>query len=328
MAPTRVIIDTDPGIDDALALILALASPELSVEAITTVAGNVEVGQAARNACLILDVIDPHPRPPVAAGAGRPLKRVLHTAHDYHGKDGLGELARFKDRDGRPRYPEPQRRLAPQDASALIAERVGSAPGEIVLICIGPLTNLATAILAAPDKMAKVKQIVIMGGAIAVPGNVTPCAEFNLYVDPDAAEVVFTSGLPITLVPLDVTQQVILTQEQIDASVRPIGNRVAQFVCDSTQRLLRHEQERTPLAAIPLHDPLAVGIVIDDSLVRRRPFHLEVETAAGPSRGTTIADRRSIKEGWKKPPNIEVCVEVDPGRFVDLFLDRVCRQLS
>jgi len=328
MAPTRVIIDTDPGIDDALALILALASPELSVEAITTVAGNVEVGQAARNACLILDVIDPHTRPAVAVGAGRPLKRALHTAHDYHGEDGLGGLSGFRTSGGLPRYPEPKRSVTRQDAPAVIAELIGSAPGEIVLICIGPLTNLATAILAAPAKMVKVKKIVIMGGAIAVPGNVTPCAEFNMYVDPDAAEVAFTSGLPITLVPLDVTQQVILTQEQIDASVRPIGNRVAQFVCDSTQRLLRHEQERTALAAIPLHDPLAVGIVVDNSLVRRRPFHLEVETAAGPSRGSTIADRRSIKEGWKKPPNIQVCVEVDPGRFVDLFLERVCRQLS
>ncbi len=152
MTATRVIIDTDPGIDDALALILAFASPELSVEAITTVAGNVEVEQAARNACAILDLIDPHPRPPVAVGAGHPLRKGLHTDLHYHGEDGLGELARFKDREGRPRYPEPQRRLAPQDAPALIADLISSAPGEIVLICIGPLTNLALAIRAAPTK--------------------------------------------------------------------------------------------------------------------------------------------------------------------------------
>ena len=328
MIPKRVIIDTDPGIDDALALILALASPELSVEAITTVAGNVEIRQTARNAGLILDVINPRPRPSVAAGAGRPLKKPLHTAHGYHGKDGLGELSRFRDGEGRPRYAESRRRLAPQDAAVLIAELIGSAPGEIVLICIGPLTNLATAILAAPRKMAQVKEIVIMGGAITVPGNVTPCAEFNIYVDPDAAEVAFSSGLPITLVPLDVTQQVILTQAQIEASVRPIGNRVTQFICDSTDRALASARVREGCAAIPLHDPLAVGIVIDHSLVRRRPFHVEVETAAGPSRGRTIADRRHIRAGGNKPPNLQVCVEVDARRFVDLFLERACRWWS
>jgi len=328
MTATRVIIDTDPGIDDALALILAFASPELSVEAITTVAGNVEVEQAARNACAVLDLIDPHPRPPVAVGAGHPLRKGLRTDLHYHGEDGLGELARFKDREGRPRYPEPQRRLAPQDAPALIADLVSSAPGEIVLICIGPLTNLALAIRAAPTKLAGVKEIVIMGGAIEVPGNVTPGAEFNIHVDPHAAEIAFTSGLPITLLPLDVTQQVILTRGQIEAVVRPIGNRVTQFVCDSTERLFGHERERTGLAGIPLHDPLAVGVVLDQSLVTRRPFHVEVETAGGPAQGVTIADRRRIEEEWKRPPNLQVCMEVDAGRFVGLFLERVCRQLS
>ena len=328
MTPKRVIIDTDPGIDDALALILAFASPELSVEAITTVAGNVEVELATRNACVVLDLIDPHPRPPVAVGAGHPLKKALHTAHHYHGEDGLGELLRFKTSGGRPRYPEPRQLPVRQDAPTLIADLISSAPDEIVLICIGPLTNLARAILSAPTKMARVKEIVVMGGAIEVPGNVTPMAEFNIFVDPHAAEVAFTSGLPITLVPLDVTEQVVLTQEQIEAVVRPIWNRVTQFVCDSTERLFRCMPERTGCAGIPLHDPLAVGVVLDPSLVMRWPFHVEVETAEGPTQGVTTADRGQIKEVWKKPSPLQVCTSVGAGRFVGLFLERVCRQWS
>ncbi len=325
MPPTRVIIDTDPGIDDALALVLAFASPELVVEAITTVAGNVPVAQAARNACLLLEVVDPHPRPPVATGAAQPLSKPLRTAQDYHGEDGLGELSHFKTGEGIYRYPEPQQLPAPQPAPALIAEIIGSAPGEIVLICLGPLTNLAMAIQAAPTQMAKVKEIVIMGGAIQVPGNATPGAEFNLYTDPDAAKLVFTSGLPITLIPLDVTQRAMLTAELIDAVVRHIDSRVTQFVRDTTARLFGIERGRTGYAAIPLHDPLAVGVAIDRSLVSSRPLHVEVETGDGPAQGMTIADRRPIKEEWKKPPNLQVCMEVDAGRFMALFLERICR---
>lgn len=328
MPTTRVIIDTDPGIDDALALILAFASPEVSVEAITTVAGNVSVSQATRNVCLLLDVVDSHPRPPVAKGAARPLTRPLRTAQRYHGEDGLGELFRFKTEAGESRYPDPRQHLAPQPAPALIIEQISAAPGEIVLICIGPLTNLATAIQTAPAEMAKVKEIFIMGGAIQAPGNVTPVAEFNMHTDPEAAGLVFASGLPITLVPLDVTQRVLLTAELIDALVRHVGGRVTQFVHDATERLFRIEQDRTGRAATPLHDPLAIGAVIDPSLVTRRPFYVQVETGAGPAQGMTIADRRQMLEKEKQPPNLQVCMEVDAGRFVAIFLERICRTLT
>ena len=325
MPPTRVIIDTDSGIDDALALVLAFASPELVIEAITTVAGNVPVAQAARNACLLLEMVDPHPRPPVAVGAAHPLRKPLLTAQDYHGEDGLGELSRFKTEGGMPRYPEPQQLPIPHPAPALIAEIVSSTPGEIVLICLGPLTNLAMAILAAPTEMAKIKEIVIMGGAIQVPGNVTPGAEFNLYTDPEAAKLVFTSGLPIALIPLDITERALLTAELIDAVVRHIDSRVTQFVRDTTERLFGVEQGRTGHTAIPLHDPLTVGVAIDRSLVSSRSLHVEVETGDGPTQGMTIADRRPIKEEWKKPPNLQVCMEVDAGRFLALFLERICQ---
>jgi inosine-uridine nucleoside N-ribohydrolase len=325
MSPTRVIIDTDPGIDDALALILAFASPELKIEAITTVAGNVPVTQATRNACLLLEVMDPHPRPPVASGAAHPMTRPLRTAQDFHGEDGLGELSRFKTEEGTPRYPEPQQLLVTQSAPALIADLISAVPKELVLICLGPLTNLANAIQAAPAAMTGVKEIIVMGGAIEAPGNVTPGAEFNLYVDPDAAGLVFASGLPMTLVPLDVTERVLLMPELIDAVVRRIGSRVTQFVCDTTERLFRVEQGRTGRAATPLHDPLAVGVAIDPSLVTRRPLHVEVETGNGPARGMTIADRRQIREDWKQPPNLQVCTDVDAGRFMALFLERICR---
>lgn len=325
MSPTRVIIDTDPGIDDALALILAFASPELKVEAITTVAGNVPVIQAARNTCRILDLLEPDLRPPVAAGADAPLKKPLRTAQDYHGEDGLGELSRFKKSDGSLRYADPKSSLARQGALTLIADTIASAPGEITLICLGPLTNLAMAILSSPVEMAKVKEIIVMGGAIQVPGNVTPVSEFNIYVDPHAAAIALTSGLPITLVPLDVTERVMLTEEMVDVIIRRLNNPVTQFVHDITERLLRFERERRGRAAIPLHDPLAVGAVIDRSLVTRRPFHVEVETGEGPAQGITIADRRQIKEELKQAPNLQVCMEVNAGRFMALFLERICR---
>lgn len=325
MPKTRVIIDTDPGIDDALALIFAFASPELSVEAITTVAGNVAVSQATRNACLLLDLVDPHPRPPMAKGAAQPLIRPLRTGERYHGTDGLGELSRFTVEAGVLRYPEPQQHLASQFAPTLMAELISAAPGEIVLICIGPLTNLAMAIQAAPTKMAKVKEIVVMGGAIHAPGNITPGAEFNLYTDPEAAKVVFTSGLPITLVPLDVTQRVLLRVELLEAVARHVGSRITQFIRDATERMFGIEQEQTGFAVIPLHDPLAVGAIIDPSLVIRRLFHVEMETGEGPAQGMTIADRRQIKDKWKRPPNLQVCTEVDAGRFIALFLERICR---
>ena len=167
-----------------------------------------------------------------------------------------------------------------------------------------------------------------MGGAIEAPGNVTAGAEFNIYVDPHAAEVVLTSGLPITLVPLDVTERVILTPERVEAVVRPIGNRVTQFVCDSTEALFGYMDEQMGCAGIPLHDPLAVGVVLDRSLVMRLPLHLEVETADGPGRGVTIAEGGSAEEGLGRPPNLQVCMGVDAVRFVALFLERICRRLS
>lgn len=325
MSPTRVIIDTDPGIDDALALILAFASPELKVEAITTVAGNVPVIQAARNTCRILDLLEPDLRPPVAVGADAPLKKLLRTAQDYHGEDGLGELSRFKKSDGSLRYADSKSSLARQGALTLIADTIASAPGEITLICLGPLTNLAMAILSSPVEMAKVKEIIVMGGAIQVPGNVTPVSEFNIYVDPHAAATALTSDLPITLIPLDVTERVMLTEEMVDVIIRRLNNPVTQFVHDITEQLFRLERERRGRAAIPLHDPLAVGAVIDRSLVTRRPFHVEVETGEGPAQGITIADRRQIKEELKQAPNLQVCMEVNAGRFMALFLERICR---
>lgn len=224
-----------------------------------------------------------------------------------------------------PRYPEPQQPLATQSAPALIIELISSAPGEITLICLGPLTNLAMAILSSPIEMAKVKEIIVMGGAIQVPGNVTSVSEFNIYVDPHAAALAFTSGLPITLVPLDVTERVMLTEEMIDEVIRRLDNPVTQFVRDITERPLRLEREQRGRAAIPLHDPLAVGVVIDRSLVACRPLHIEVKTGEGPAQGMTIADRRQVGEDWKQAPNLQVCMEVDAGRFMTLFLERVCR---
>src|SRR6185437_15919771 len=190
----RIILDTDPGIDDALALVLALDSPEVQLEAITTVHGNVPVEMTTRNALGLLEVAG-RSDVPVARGSAQPLVRAPVDAKYVHGPTGLGTLA----------LPEPQTSVVTQSAADLIIERVQAAPGEVTLVPIGPLTNLALALRREPAIASQVREVVIMGGALRVPGNVTPAAEFNIYADPHAAQVVFKAGWPIRLVALDVT---------------------------------------------------------------------------------------------------------------------------
>src|SRR5688572_29731692 len=211
----RLLIDSDPGIDDALALVLALSSPEAEVIGISTVAGNVSVDQATTNVLRILAAADPPSPPPVARGAAAPLTRVLVTAGHVHGDDGLGNLDRFVEPDGRPRYPRPDAVIEMRDAPDLILELADRLREELVVVALGPLTNLAVALRRGRHALSRVGRIVEMGGALAVPGNVTPGAEFNFYVDPEAAAAVFEAGLPIDLVPLDVTNQVVLSQVEL-----------------------------------------------------------------------------------------------------------------
>ncbi len=321
---TPMLIDTDPGIDDALAMLLALSSPEISVEAITTVAGNVTVELGTANVFRILDIVRPARRPRVARGAAAPLKRPLVTAAHVHGEDGLGNLHRLLEPDGRPRYPGPTVGLEMLGAADLILETAERYPGRLVIVALGPLTNLALALERDAARLRLAERIVVMGGAVAVPGNVTPAAEFNLYVDPEAAAAVFNAGLPIELIPLDVTRQVLLTRAALGEALGRVPGRRARFVEDFSTfgfDFADAHGER----GIVLHDPLAMAVAVEPGLVGFEPFHVDVECEGAITRGMTVADRREIPAHRRKAPNCRAALRVDVERSLQFFLERVCR---
>jgi inosine-uridine nucleoside N-ribohydrolase len=318
---TPVLIDTDPGIDDALAMLLALASPEISVEAITTVAGNVSAETGTRNVIRLLDVAKPARRPLVAQGAAAPLERTLVTAVHVHGQDGLGNLDQFRDADGRPRYPDLPVNLEMRDGADLILDMAEGFAGRLVIVALGPLTNIALALARDPRRLRRAARIVVMGGAVAVPGNVTPAAEFNIYVDPEAAASVFDAGLPIELVPLDVTHQVLLTRGELHEALARGAGRTARFIEDFTLHAFADSREE---GGIFLHDPLAMAVAVDPGLVGLTSLHVAVECEGVLTRGMTVADRRDIPAHRKKAPTCRAAVSVDRPRFLRLFLERLC----
>lgn len=319
----RVIIDTDPGIDDALALLLALQTPDLEVAAITTVSGNVPVDRATRNVMTILSLLPEKQCLPVAEGAAKPMKKAPVYATHVHGEDGLGGLERFRSEDGSPRYQPLDRVLSKRDAADEILHQIAVSSEPVTVIPIGPLTNIAAAIERDKTAMAKAKGIVLMGGAIGVSGNVTPAAEFNIFVDPHAAKIVFDAGIPLTIIGLDVTQQVALHKERLEKAIAPQGTVISQFICDCTSEYFNFAQKLLGESRLLLHDPLAIGAVIDPTLVATELLHVAVETAGEVTEGMTLADRRPFKSDWKKPPNAEVCLGVDGDRFVSFFIENV-----
>jgi purine nucleosidase/pyrimidine-specific ribonucleoside hydrolase len=322
--PVPWLIDTDPGIDDALALLLAFASPEVSVEAITSVAGNVPVELTTANVHRILSVGAPGPRTRVARGSAAPLRGPLVTADEVHGDDGLGGISLLREADGRPRYPAPPPAAAGAiDGPDLILDMAGRFAGELVIVALGPLTNLAVALERDARQLGRVARVVVMGGAVAVPGNVTPSAEFNFHVDPEAAAVVFRSGLPLEIVPLDATEQVRLRRADLAAALSRGRAPVARFIDDFTGHLFAFGDRRGH-EGFALHDPLAVGVALDPSLVELVPYHVDVEDEGRVTRGASIADRRRRPPEDKTPPNCRVAMSVHAARFVELFLARVC----
>jgi len=295
-------------VDDALALILAFHSPELDVKAVTGVNGNVSLEQVFENIKKVLSLIQPKNKPLIAKGANQPLKGKPVYAHSVHGQDGLGgaKIGREGGKEWWQFYPEP--------ADNLITKTARQHPDEMTLIAVGPLTNLALAIQRDLDAMRKLKEIVIMGGAVRTGGNITPHAEFNIFSDPVAARIVFDSALPITLVPLDVTHQVSLTSQGMEQRVTPFRNSFSKFAIEATgYDLSRHQFRNKEL--IHLHDPLAVGVVIDPELVTKEKLSIGVETREGQYYGRTSETRER--------PNIEVCLEVNAKKFLDLFLSRL-----
>jgi len=300
-----LLIDTDPGIDDALALLLALASPDCSVEAITTVAGNVEVPLCTRNAKRVVAVAAPLRSPCIVEGAATPLARPLRTAVHYHGADGLGGALP-------PEAPSPP--PAPGSAARTLVQMARRMGQMLTVVAIGPLTNLALALELDAPALAGIGRLVVMGGAVEVPGNVTPTAEFNMYVDPEAADRVVAADLPLELIPLDVTQRVILRQPALEAALRSAPSGLADFVSTVTRFAFRVEAvSGTP--GITLHDPLAVGVALDPSFVTFERVRLEIG-AGGETRRCP------------GPPNCRVAVAVEAERFVPWFLERLCRASS
>jgi inosine-uridine nucleoside N-ribohydrolase len=309
MERRRVVLDVDTGVDDALAIMLALRSPELEVLGITTVGGNVPVSQCTTNTLLVLEMLDA-PEIPVVAGAAVPLSRKPFTAAEVHGPDGLGGVTR--------RYPIPTRR-ARQGAADFLLEMVGRNPGRLTLIATGPLTNLATAIQRDGGAMRGVQGVTVMGGAIRVPGNVAPTTEFNFAVDPEAAAIVLAAGLHLTLVPLDVTEQIILTREAVEGAGE---GRLQGFIREMTAETMVFHRDVEGFDGMFLHDPLAVGTVVDSSLVSGRAMPVQVERRGELTAGMAVAD---LRRRSRAKPTATVCQNVDVARFMQFFIRRVLR---
>jgi purine nucleosidase len=310
MKARPVILDVDTGVDDALAIILAIRSHELDLQGILTVSGNVHLSQTTANTLTVLDALDA-PSVPVVAGAAAPLARPGITASDVHGGDGLGGVAG--------RFPA-SRRPVTRDAVGFLLEAIHRLPGELTLIATGPLTNIALAIEKDAHAMRQLQALIVMGGAVRVPGNVGPVSEFNFAVDPEAAAIVLGAGLPLTLVPLDVTERVLLTRRLLDA-VNPSGD-VLAFVRVITAATMAFHRARGDEEGIFLHDPLAVGVTLDPSLVRQEPMALAVETRGDLTAGMVVAD---LRRGHRSNPTANVCVEVKTEHFLNLFEQRVLK---
>lgn len=307
-----ILIDTDAGVDDALALILAFRSPELSVKAITTVAGNVEVKKCTRNVYRILDLLQVKDRPVVAEGARRPLRAPLLIASEVHGKDGLGGVSANL---------PPVGKINPGKAVETILQFCRRYGKRLTIVTVGPLTNVALALKADRQTVLRAGRIISMGGAFHVPGNTGPVAEFNYYVDPDAAHAVLTSGVPVTVIPLDVTHQVVVMRSEMEYRARRRASTVAQTILDMTRDYMLYHRETQGFNGGYLHDPLAVGVAVDSTLVRTRKVHVDVEAAGSYTRGMTVADFRTRIPRSQR--TVDVALKVDRDRFLRLFHGRL-----
>jgi purine nucleosidase len=311
MSARKIIIDTDPGQDDAVAILLALASPELDVLGITAVAGNVPLPLTEKNARIVCELAG-RADMKVFAGCDAPLKRKLVTAEHVHGKTGL---------DG-PVMPDPQMALQPEHGVDFIIETLRAEPSGSVTLCpLGPLTNIASAFEKAPDIVARVAQIVLMGGAYFQVGNITPAAEFNIYVDPEAADIVFKSGADIVVMPLDVTHKALTTRPRVEA-FRALGTKPGQMVAEWTDFFERFDKEKYGSEGAPLHDPCVIAYLIDPDLFQGRRVNVEIETASELTLGMTVADWWGVTE---RAPNALFMGDLDADGFFALLSERLAR---
>lgn len=310
MSPRKIIIDTDPGQDDAVAILLAFASPgDIEVLGITAVAGNVPLHLTEKNARIVCELAG-KPDTRVFAGCSAPMLQPLVTAEHVHGKTGL---------DG-PQLDDPTMPLESQHAVDFIIETLRNEPSGTVTLCpLGPLTNIAMAFRKAPDIVERVQEIVLMGGAYFEVGNITPAAEFNIYVDPEAASVVFSCGRPITVMPLDVTHKALTTRARIDR-FRAMGTKVGDMVAAWTDFFERFDMEKYGSEGAPLHDPCVIAYLIAPQLFTGRNINVEIETTSPLTRGMTVADWWGVTN---KPVNAHFIGDLDAEGFYDLLVERI-----
>jgi purine nucleosidase len=310
-----LLIDTDTASDDAVALIMALRSPEVEVVAITIVAGNVATPQGSANARYTVELCGA--AVPVYEGALRPLLRAHRPATAFHGKDGLGDQG----------YPAPRTKAAPGHAVPALIEVIRSRPG-LTLVTLGPLTNVALAVAQAPDIVQKVERCVVMGGAACTVGNMTPAAEYNVWCDPEAARLCFRSGLPIEMVGWELCRGAANLDEDDIARCRALGTPLARFAIDCNGSALRANREMLGDPGIPLPDPVAMAVALDPTICTRKSRHrVDVECEGTLTRGMTVVDQLDViaegtgsTEGWPTGlPAVDVCWQIDVARWKELL---------
>ena len=308
----KIIIDTDPGQDDAVAILLALASPEeLDVLGVVAVAGNVPLVRTALNARRIVQLAG-RTEVPVHAGCSRPLYRDLVTAEHVHGPTGL---------DG-PSFPDPAVPLRGQHGVDFLIDTIlAAAPGEITLCLLGPATNLAMALVKAPEIGPRIREVVMMGGAYFEVGNITPAAEFNILVDPEAADVVLRSGIPVTMIPLDLTHAVLVTRPRLEG-FRALGTRVGQAVAEMVAFSEQFDLSKYGWDGAPLHDPCVIAYLLRPDLFTGRKVNVSVETASPLTLGMTVVDWWQITD---RPRNVTYLKDVDADAFFGLLTERLAR---
>jgi len=310
--PEKIIIDTDPGQDDAVAILLALASPDcVNVLGITAVAGNVPLDLTLRNTRIICELAKKTSMP-IYSGCSKPLKRALVTAEHVHGKTGLDGII----------LPEPSMPVQELHAVDFIIDTLNNNPINSITICaLGPLTNVAMALLKEPNIAKRIKQIILMGGAYFEVGNITPAAEFNIYVDPEAAKIVFNSGINITVLPLDVTHKALTSEKRVEAFKNinsPVGNAVAKW----TNFFERFDKEKYGSKGAPLHDPCVIAYLIEPNIFYGRYVNVEIETSSELTRGMTVADWWKVTD---REPNAMFIGDLDSNRFFDLLTERLSK---
>ena len=306
--PKHIIIDTDPGIDDSLAILLALASPEIVLDGISTIHGNASTEQTTRNALAILELAKAS-QVPVFKGCDLPLVKESLLSPETHGNTGLGYA----------QLPEPTTKPKAGHGSDFIIEQIMSRPGEVTLVAIGPLTNVALAIRKEPRIVQNVKEVFIMGGAIQHTGNTTALAEYNTFVDPHAAHIVFHSGMPMTLTPLDVTYQCIFTPDDLKRLLK-IDSPATKYIADSTRYYMEFHDEYQSIEGCVINDPMTLALTFMPEICDYQTLVVDVDISMGVGLGNTFADFYNYE---KKPANMKVAMGVRPRMFMELFLERM-----